>query len=70
MSLVVVLLLSVLAYVVYTVMDSYRSMAREIREMRLMCNMAPSPKGSAEGAVTGTMTQQIVEGLEALKKLA
>ena len=68
MGMIVVLLLLLAAYIVYTMMDSYRSMQKELRDIRLKC------MGTATSAYTrdptGEMKGQLVEGLTRLRQAA
>jgi hypothetical protein len=67
MNLAILLLIVVAAYMVYTMMDSYRAMQKELREIRLKCM----------GTATSTYTKdpkalqgRLVEGLAQLKAAA
>ena len=68
MNLTVVLLLVGASYIIYTILESYRSMTRELREMRLKC-MAPTLSDSSADPVD-TMKVQMIQVLSKLKDMA
>lgn len=68
MNLTLVLLLIGAGYVIYTILESYRSMVRELREMRLKC-MAPTLSDPNADPVD-TMKVQMVKALSKLKDMA
>ncbi len=66
MNFVVILMLFLTAYIVYTMMDSYRSMQKELREIRLKCIGTPDSAYTKDP--TGVLKGTLVEGLTRLKK--
>lgn len=66
MSLIVVLLLALAAYTIYVMLDSYRQMARELREIRLQCAMGATQRSDP----MVTIKDRLIAGLEQAKSLA
>jgi hypothetical protein len=63
MNLLTILLILIVAYLLYIMLDSYRSLERELREIRLKCT------GSRESAVaskdpTETLKDRLLSGLQ------
>lgn len=65
MSLIAVIVILVLAYIVYTMMQSYRGMERELREIRLRCMGTTQSKYETQDPVS-TLRNRLTEGLQVL----
>lgn len=65
MSILVILLVAIILYLIYVMLQSYRSLERELREIRVKCTGRPSSKyADADPAVT--VQNSIVGALKAL----
>lgn len=65
MNLVTVLLCLMVAWFLYTLMDSYRSMQKELREIRLKCIGSPTSQYTKDP--NDSMKGTLIEGLTKLR---
>ena len=66
MNLVSVMLVSLVAWLVYSMLQSYRNIAQELREIRIKCMNDSSMQVDPVDRITKT----VVSGLETVKKYA
>lgn len=59
------IIILILAYIVYTMMQSYRGMERELREIRVRCIGTSDSKYTAQDPVS-TLRNRLTEGLHIL----
>lgn len=63
MSLIIIVLLLALGYALYTMLQTYRSLERELREIRLKC-MGKADSAESAPDPAETMTKQLVARLQ------
>lgn len=63
MSLLVIFLIMALGYALYTMLQTYRSLERELREIRLKC-MGTATSAESAPDPAETMTKQLVSRLQ------
>ncbi len=65
MSLIAVIVILLLAYVVYTVLQSYRGMEKELREIRMKCMGTQASTYATQDPVV-TLRDRLTDGLQML----
>lgn len=66
MNLAIIVALLIIAWIVYTISQSYRALQQELREIRMKCFGAPDSKYNKEP--TSQIKNVLVEGLTKLKQ--
>jgi hypothetical protein len=69
MSILTIVLILAIGYLLYTMLQSYRSLERELREIRVKCIGTPSSAVAGEDPAT-SVKNTVVNGLTRLMNVA